>query len=504
MATATAPAALPGTTNVPSPGEVSDGSEARRWWTWLGVITLAGFGIRLGTVLGRPNRQPGGDAYYFHNAANLLVEGYGFIDPWLFTRHPHEFVQTADWPPLFVFVLAMTSVVGLKSFFAHRVWCCVIGAAAITVCGLTGREIAGRRAGLMAAFLVAVYPNIWMSDELALSESLSPLLVALVLLCAYRFWKQPGTRRMLAFGAALGVAMLGRDEFTLLVPIMLVPLALLARLRWRSRVALAGLGTLAAVVVVAPWVGYNMSRFEKPTFISTGLGITLASANCNQVWSGPFEGYWSYRCSQRAPVDLHADQSVQAAQAQSYALHYIRTHQDRFLRVELARVGGPSASSTLWSRLTSTSSSRHVRTTGRWSVSACTTRWWHSPLAASWYCDGDVSQSFPCWRWASMWWPPCSSASARPVTAPPSRCRWYCSPPSRSTASGTESEEPGPPPTSYAGYLEALTPALRSARRRHRGDERLGSCSTTPDGLSAPGSAVRPPGSSPPRTPLPS
>ena len=233
----------------------------------------------------------------------------------------------------------MTSVVGLKSFFAHRVWCCVIGAAAITVCGITGRELAGRRVGLIAAFLVAVYPNIWMSDELALSESLSPLLVALVLLCAYRFWKRPGIRRMLLLGAMVGVAMLGRDELTLLVPLVVIPLALLARLRWRTRLALAGLGTLTALTVVAPWVGYNMSRFEKPTFISSGLGITLASANCDQTWSGPFEGYWSLPCSLRAPIDPHADRSVQSAQAQSYALHYIRTHEHRLLRVELARLG---------------------------------------------------------------------------------------------------------------------------------------------------------------------
>jgi 4-amino-4-deoxy-L-arabinose transferase-like glycosyltransferase len=317
----------------------SDGRRTRGWWAWLSVITLAGFGIRLGTVLGRPDRRPGGDAYYFHNAANLLVEGYGFIDPWHYALHPPQYIQTADWPPLFVFVLAMTSVVGFKSFFAHRVWCCVIGAAAITVCGLTGREIAGRRAGLIAAFLIAVYPNIWMSDELALSECLSPLLVALVLLCAYRFWKQPGTRRMLALGAVTGLAMLGRDELTLLIPLIVVPLGLLARTPWRSRLALASLGALAAVTVVAPWVGYNMSRFDKPTFISSGLGITLASANCDQTWSGTFEGYWSLQCSLRAPIDKHADESVQSAQAQSYALDYIRAHKGRLARVELARLG---------------------------------------------------------------------------------------------------------------------------------------------------------------------
>lgn len=311
----------------------------RRYWAWLTVITLMGFGIRLGTVLGRPNRQPGGDAYYFHHAANLLATGHGFIDPWLYAKHPPQVVQIADWPPLFVFVLAAAAVVGLKSFFAQRVWCCVIGAAAVTVCGITGREIAGRRAGLIAAFLVAVYPNIWMSDELALSETLTPLLVAFVLLCAYRFWKRPGMRRMLALGVAAGLAMLGRDELALLVPLILIPLALAARVPWRARLALGAVGTLAALAVVAPWVGYNMSRFQRPTFISSGLGITLVSANCDVTWSGSFEGYWSLQCGLHAPIDVHADRSVQAAQAQAYALRYIRAHESRLWRVELARLG---------------------------------------------------------------------------------------------------------------------------------------------------------------------
>jgi 4-amino-4-deoxy-L-arabinose transferase-like glycosyltransferase len=125
----------------------------------------------------------------------------------------------------------------------------------------------------------------------------------------------------------------------LLVPFIVVPMALMARLRWRARLALAGLGTLAALTVVAPWVGYNMSRFEKPTFISTGLGITLASANCDTTWSGPFEGYWSMRCAIASPVDEHADKSVQSSEAQAHAMRYIRAHKSRLLRVELARLG---------------------------------------------------------------------------------------------------------------------------------------------------------------------
>ena len=136
-------------------------------------------------------------------------------------------MQIANWPPLFVVVLAASSVIGFKSFFAHRVWCCIIGAGAVTLCGMSGRAVAGRRAGLIAAFLVAVYPNIWMSDELALSETLTPVLVALVVLCAYRFWSRPGMRRMLLLGAVIGVAMLGRDELATLVPFIMLPLALI-------------------------------------------------------------------------------------------------------------------------------------------------------------------------------------------------------------------------------------------------------------------------------------
>ena len=186
---------------------------------------------------------------------------------------------------------------------------------------------------------MAVYPNIWMSDELALSETLTPLLVAFVLLAAYRFWKKPGWKPMLLLGVSIGVTLLGRDELALLIPLILVPLALFAKVRWRARLALAGLGTLVALTVVAPWVGYNMSRFEKPTFISTGFGITLASANCSLTWSGPVEGYWALPCSLHTPLNPHADKSVQSSEAQAHAMKFIRAHESRLWRVELARVG---------------------------------------------------------------------------------------------------------------------------------------------------------------------
>jgi hypothetical protein len=140
-------------------------------------------------------------------------------------------------------------------------------------------------------------------------------------------------------GVVIGASTLARDELALLVPLILIPLGLLAHLPWRRRLAVAAMGSAAALVVVAPWVGYNMSRFEKPVFISNGLGVTLATANCDTTYSGSLEGYWSLKCAQRAPSDPRADESVRELQARQYALHYVRTHEGRLLPVELARLG---------------------------------------------------------------------------------------------------------------------------------------------------------------------
>lgn len=309
------------------------------WWHWLGLWCLVGLVVRVCAVLGRPDRKAAGDNYFYHWAANLLVEGKGFINPFTYNATHHS-VASASFPPGFVFVLAAAALVGLKSYYAQRMWCAVIGAVAVGACGLAGREIAGKRAGLIAAAVAAVYPNLWMSDEAAMSETLSPLLVAVVLLTAYRFWKAPTLKRGVWLGLAIGAAAITRDELSLLGLLILIPVILTAKsLSWKQRGGFLAAGVAAAVLVVGPWVGYNLSRFKDPTFISTGLGITLASTNCNLTYYGRLEGYWNIACASAAPVNPKADESVQGAEAQSYAEHYIRTHEDRLVPVVAARLG---------------------------------------------------------------------------------------------------------------------------------------------------------------------
>jgi 4-amino-4-deoxy-L-arabinose transferase-like glycosyltransferase len=306
---------------------------------WLAGWTLLALVIRVLSVLGRAHRPLGGDAFFYNGAANLLVQGKGFINPILY-YWDHRSVQSAAYPPGFTLVLAPISLVGFTSYFAHRIWCAVLGALAVAICGLAGREIGGERVGLIAAFLVAVYPNIWMSDEMALAETIVPMVVALVLLAAYRFWRTPSLRRGIWLGLALGVAVLTRDELSLLGLLVVVPAVLGAGgLSWRRRLLILVAGSLSALLVVAPWVGFNLSRFRDPVFISTGLGPTLASTDCAQTWSGPLIGYWSLQCAGEVPNRPNTDESQSSADAKAFAMRFVRSHESRLVPVALARIG---------------------------------------------------------------------------------------------------------------------------------------------------------------------
>lgn len=324
----------------------TDPRPSHRWWLALvGLDTLIALAVRIATVVGRPHRSLGGDPLSYHYGANLLASGLGFIDPWLYYGHNlHLHFQSAEYPPGYMVLLALSSLVGFKSFFAHRIFSCVIGAAGVPVAAYLGREVMGnnrqgRRVGLLFGLIVALYPNIWLSNEQLMTETVDPLVVGLVLLVAYRFWRRPRVGLALGLGAAIGAAALARDELSLLT-LMVVPLALGARsIPWKARLVRIGSAAAAFCLVVGPWVGFNLARFDKPVFISTGLGNTLASADCAETFSGSKAGYWSLSCALTAPHYQYQDASVTSSQAQAYAMRFIRAHESELPRVIFDREG---------------------------------------------------------------------------------------------------------------------------------------------------------------------
>ncbi len=307
----------------------------------LGAITLGGFLLRIAYVLiERRNFVPNGDAFFYHGGANLLAAGHGFISPFFY---PARHVQAAEHPPLYVIYLAMPAVLGMHSALTQMLWSCVAGAATVAVSGLVGRELAGERAGLIAAALVAIYPNVWSPDGALEAETLAMLMAMLAVWFAYRYRRDPTWWRLAWCGLFCGLAALTRSELILLVPFIVLPLALSTRDRsWKTRLGLLGAGVAAAAVVIAPWSIYNSTRFVHPEVLSSQSGPLLAAANCDSTYYGDLQGYFDIQCNvavdKAAGVGPNDDESQADLIDRKAAFRYIRTHLSRLPTVERVRL----------------------------------------------------------------------------------------------------------------------------------------------------------------------
>jgi hypothetical protein len=309
----------------------------RRFSIALGAVVAGALVVRIVYVLVELRHRPlGGDSLYYSLQGHDLAHGRWFIEPFRF-HLDHVVEPSAFHPPLFSLYLGVVSRLGADSFLAHRLASCVVGAAAVAVIGLVARRLAGDRAGLVAAGLAALYPYLWINDAVALSESLLALTIALMLLAAYAFWRDPSPWRAAGLGAGITLVALTRAEGILLLPLLALPVAVMVPgLDPRRRLARVGAMALAAVVLAGPWVGYNLARFKEPAYLSTGSGVTLVDTSCDDVYSGPFIGWWSFSC---IPDRISNDEAVNDRKNREVALRYVRHHKSDLPKVVAARIG---------------------------------------------------------------------------------------------------------------------------------------------------------------------
>src|SRR5207237_728965 len=92
------------------------------------------------------------------------------------------------------------------------------------------------------------------------------------------------------------------------------------------------------IVVMSPWILFNLARFHDPTFVSTNDGITLAGANCDDTYYGKGIGLWQIgSCTGRFPS---GDESQTSTTYRHRAFDYTGDHVGR---VPISRARRPSA-----------------------------------------------------------------------------------------------------------------------------------------------------------------
>ncbi len=276
----------------------SDGSFRRR----LLLITVVGLVLRLVWVA-IAARQPVGitDPVRYLAAGRDIAIGKGYVD--FLTGQP-----TAYYPPgypLFVGAIALV----LRPFGLLDNWLpqavavvqAFLGAASVYLLGSLGRSIWSRKVGLIAALILALYPNLVMHTAAVLGETLYIFLLvaALYVLLAVPFstWSmRQGLYRAGGFGLLFGLA-------TLVRPLALPALAVLVFVWLRGRDGRADEGAgrgwdrgsalrwsavaiIATGAVMGAWTVRNVLRMDQLVLISTNTGDNLCIGHTTQATGG--------------------------------------------------------------------------------------------------------------------------------------------------------------------------------------------------------------------------
>ncbi len=164
------------------------------WWPLLAILLLAA-ALRLSTL--------GLQSFWYDEAFTPVHVLRASLDATL-----HNVVHTENTPPLwYVLEWGFSRVLG-TGVVALRLLSALAGIATVAVAWAIGSKLAGRRAAIVTATLVAVNPLfVWYSQE-ARAYALFVFTASLALLCFLRAMREPTNRRLAEFAFTASLALL--------------------------------------------------------------------------------------------------------------------------------------------------------------------------------------------------------------------------------------------------------------------------------------------------------
>jgi len=215
------------------------------------------------------------DNYRYLAYARGLAAGDGYVE--LLTGQP-----TAYYPPGYPLFLGAITLLAEHNPLSDNVpriagyVQAVLGTLTIGMSALIARRIAGPVAGIVAACVFALYPNLVFHTGVLMSETLYIFLFAAFLtILLWRPWPEGlSGRRVLAASVVLGLAILVRP-----ISIVIVPALFLVwwwdQRDWRVALKWFGLAVAGVAICVLPWTVRNYVRMDGFVPLSTNTGDNL-------------------------------------------------------------------------------------------------------------------------------------------------------------------------------------------------------------------------------------
>jgi len=261
-------------------GAAGGGGRVHLGGWWLPALFLLALAVRCVAVTLYP-AVPANDAADYHRLAADLSRGLGYVNV--------EGGPTAWRPPGYpAFLAGVYSVFGMSVTAATLVQA-ALGGLTVVLLAVFGALVVGRREGLAAGLLAAVYPGLFWVPRVLMSENLS-LPLTLGVLCAAAMLLRTGRLRWAgACGLLLGVSALVRGANLQLVPLLLAGMAFFAwrrRQDWRRLAAASALVCALVALTLLPWTLRNYGVFQRFVPVATQGGMTLYSSYWPPVKDG--------------------------------------------------------------------------------------------------------------------------------------------------------------------------------------------------------------------------
>ncbi|MEM9514557.1 MAG: glycosyltransferase family 39 protein [Actinomycetota bacterium] len=316
----------------------------RSFWSWTTAAVGVGVIARLAYIFtaARGRIELFGDAETYHLLGRHLAGGAGYVRPREYAELGVS-VPTAEFPPLYPAVLAVADLVGINDADDQRLLGCLVGGASIVVMALLGRAIAGPLVGVVAAGIVAVYPQMIVFDGSLASEGWYFLFVTATLWCVCEARRNDAhaLRWLGAGGAVVGLAVLTRSEAIVLLPALLVPAAFLRTdddgVDWRTWGRRVGVASIGVIVCLGAWTVRNGISLDQLQPFTNNSGTLLAGANCERTYRGEQAGLWRIDCALAVDVE-GLDETDAAAERRSAAIEFAVENPERLPAVGTLRV----------------------------------------------------------------------------------------------------------------------------------------------------------------------
>ena len=318
---------------------MGDGQEVQRerlYRRCIATVTLTGAAWRIIMLISKWNVPLHyGDAWYYsiqaiNNAhGRWFKEASGPIQNW-------GVLPGAEHPPLTSIVVTPVSLLSHPQFW-QRATMTLLGVVGIVLISMLARRVGGRSVGVIAAAIAAVYPNIWLSDSLMMSETLVIVMVVFVLIAALRYRDRLDLRRAMLLGVLVGIAGHARSEVLMYSPLFaLIGVRSLPLAQWAKRAAVI---VAATGITVLPWIVYNTSRFDTVVLMSTNEGNTWLGANCARTFGGVGIGGWNLLCLDNGTTPPAGENTAErSVRRRREAMSYARANATRLPVVVAVRV----------------------------------------------------------------------------------------------------------------------------------------------------------------------